>query len=123
MHWIYLVIAAVFESAWVYSVKFMSVSKIRTLRFHNFYRTEYAVHLLPLLGYIIFGVFNVYFFALAVKFIPTTTAFAVWTGTSLIFIKLFDVFYFHERISFMESFFLLMTVAGILGLKFCSESK
>jgi quaternary ammonium compound-resistance protein SugE len=122
MHWIYLLIAALFESAWVYCVKFLSFSKIKTLRFHNFYQPEYFVHLLPLIGYIVFGLANVYFFSLSIKQIPTATAFAVWTGCSLVFIKLFDTFYFHEKFTLPESFFLVLTVAGILGLKYYAKS-
>ncbi len=53
----------------------------------------------PLAGYLLFGLANVYFFSLAIKQIPTATAFAVWTGVSLVLIKLADSVFFHESVS------------------------
>ena len=44
--------------------------------------------LVPFVGYILFGLANIYLFSLAIKQIPTATAFAVWTAITLIFIKI-----------------------------------
>jgi quaternary ammonium compound-resistance protein SugE len=70
-----------------------------------------------LVGYILFGLANIYFFSTAIKQIPTATAFAVWTATTLIFIKIAELIFFQRRISWAEVFFMLLIMIGIMGLK------
>ncbi len=77
----------------------------------------------PLLGYIIFGIGNIYYFSLAMKHIPTATAFAVWTSISIILIKAAEMLFFNQRISYAEIFFISLITVGIIGLKtFASPS-
>jgi quaternary ammonium compound-resistance protein SugE len=117
--WLYVFIAAIFESAWTFSLKFMRFSDVKTLRFTNFYKVAEGLPILvPFLGYIIFGIGNIYFFSMAIKQVPTATAYAVWTAATLILIKFAEVAFFKQRISFAEIFFMLMIMTGILGLKF-----
>jgi len=73
--------------------------------------------LLPFIGYILFGLANIYLFSLAIKQLPTAVAFAVWTAATLIFIKIAELLFFHQRISWTEVFFMLLIMVGILGLK------
>jgi quaternary ammonium compound-resistance protein SugE len=117
--WIYIIIAAVFETAWTFSVKFFKLSDLKLLTLNNFYKVDQSLPLLaPLLGYIIFGVCNVYFFSLAIKQLSTATAYAVWTAVTLVLIKLCEVVLFDKPVSWAEAFFILMIMTGILGLKF-----
>lgn len=117
-YWFYLLLAAICETLWTYSLKALTFSSLKTLRWHNFYKADGGLPvLLPLLGYIGFGVANIYFFSTAIKRIPTPTAFAVWMALSLILIKLSDVFYYKANWSFTEVFFVMMIVIGIVGLK------
>ena len=89
------------------------------MRFNNFYTPEKAVSvLLPFLGYIFFGIGNIYFFSVAMKTIPTATAFAVWTAMTIVLIKLVDVIFFNQILTFSEIFFTLLIMVGIVGLKF-----
>lgn len=119
MAWIYIIIAAVFETAWTFSVKFFKLSDLKLLTLNNFYKVDQSLPLLaPLLGYIIFGVCNVYFFSLAIKQLSTATAYAVWTAVTLVLIKLCEVVLFDKPVSWAEAFFILMIMTGILGLKF-----
>jgi quaternary ammonium compound-resistance protein SugE len=118
MAWLYLIAAATCETAWTFCLKFMKFSDLKTLRFLNFYRWDGGLpFLLPFIGYILFGLANIYFFSMAIKQVPTAMAFAVWTATTLIFIKLAELAVFHQRISFPELFFMLLIMVGILGLK------
>lgn len=118
MAWIYIIIAALFEAAWTYSVKFLKFSDFKLLTLANFYRLEGATLLAPISGYLLFGLANAWFFSLAIKQIPTAMAFAAWTGASIILIKLADTLFFHEQTSWPEIFFMLMIMGGIMGLKF-----
>jgi quaternary ammonium compound-resistance protein SugE len=96
----------------------MKFSDLKTLRFINFYRWQGGLPvLIPFIGYILFGLANIYLFSLAIKQLPTAVAFAVWTATTLIFIKIAELIFFKQNISFVEIFFMLLIMAGILGLK------
>lgn len=118
MAWLYLVLAASCETAWTFCLKFMKFSDLKTLRFVNFYKWHGGLPLLlPFVGYILFGLTNIYFFSVAIKQIPTATAFAVWTATTLIFLKIAELAFFHQRISLPEVFFMLLIMVGIMGLK------
>jgi quaternary ammonium compound-resistance protein SugE len=73
--------------------------------------------LLPFVGYILFGLANIYLFSMAIKQIPTATAFAVWTASTLILIKVVELAFFRQQISLVEVFFMMLIMIGILGLK------
>jgi quaternary ammonium compound-resistance protein SugE len=124
MAWLYLILAATCETAWTFSLKFMKLSDLKTLRFMNFYRWNGGLPLLlPLIGYIVFGLANIYFFSMAIKQVPTAMAFAVWTATTLILIKISELVFFNQRISWAEIFFMMLIMIGILGLKIYAVAK
>lgn len=119
MAWIYIIIAAVFETAWTFSVKYFKLSDLKLLTWHNFYRVNISFPLLaPLLGYILFGVCNVYFFSLAIKELSTATAYAIWTAATLVLIKIAETAFFNKTITWTEAFFISLIMIGIMGLKF-----
>ncbi|HEY2581726.1 MAG TPA: SMR family transporter [Mucilaginibacter sp.] len=96
----------------------MKFSDLKTLRFITFYKWQGGLPvLLPFVGYILFGLANIYLFSLAIKQLPTAVSFAVWTATTLIFIKVAELLFFKQTISFVEIFFMLLIMVGILGLK------
>jgi quaternary ammonium compound-resistance protein SugE len=115
--WIYLIVAAVFETAWTYSVKYLNFGNFKLLNWSNFYKDSGLLIMAPLIGYIVFGIANVYFFSLAIKQLSTATAFAVWTAATLALLKLTEVLWLHQGISWKEIFFMLLIMVGILGLK------
>lgn len=117
MHWLFLLIASLFEAVWIYSVKFFSFDKIKTIRFHNFCETAQLTALLPVAGYILCGLGNVYFFSLSLKNISTATAYAIWTGLTLIMVRSADTLFFNDKISVPEIFFLSLITIGIVGMK------
>ncbi|QIP14650.1 hypothetical protein G8759_19545 [Spirosoma aureum] len=116
--WLFLFIAASFETAWTYSVKYMTFDLLKTLRWNTFYTPNVGLPiLLPFVGYVVFGIANIYFFSQAIKQIPTPTAFAVWTAMALALIKAVDVFIFKTNWSLTELFFLTLIGVGIIGLR------
>ena len=118
MAWIYLFIASLFEIAWTFSLKFMDFKKIKAIRWAVFFNEgENMRALAPLLGYIVFGLGNIYFFSLAMKQIPASTAMAVWLGVALVGVKLIDIMLFKEPFHYSQLFFFLLILVGIIGLK------
>jgi quaternary ammonium compound-resistance protein SugE len=116
--WGYLLLAALFEAAWTYCLKWMRFKDLKQLNLTNIFTVDFGLKILtPFFGYIIFGVLNVFLFSLATRRIPLATAFAVWMGASLLLIKLGEVLFFQQRTSNSEIFFMLMIMLGVIGLK------
>ena len=119
MRWFYLFIASMFEALWTYAVKYFSFSNIKTLRLDNWYKMEGGLPiLLPLVGYILFGVGNIFFFSLSLKSLTNATAYSVWTAMTIVVLKCIEVFYFKEKLSIAEFGFIMLIIIGIVGLKF-----
>lgn len=97
----------------------MKFNDLKTLRLVSFYKWHSGglPVLLPFIGYLAFGLANIYLFSVAIKELPTGTAFAVWTAVTLIFIKIAESLLFHQRIAPTEVFFMFLIMIGILGLK------
>jgi len=114
--------ASICEVFWTYSLKFMVFKDLKLLRFTNFFKVHEGLPILaPFLGYLAFGFLNIVLFSQAIKTIPTATAFGVWTAATLIFLKLADTFYFHQKTSFLEVLFLILIFVGIIGLKLVND--
>lgn len=119
MAWIFLIIAALFEAAWTFSLKFMKFSELKLIKFNSILSLYKGLPvILPFIGYIIFGIGNIYFFSLAIKQLPVAIAYAAWTAVTLILIKLAETLFFGQRLSIVEALFMLMIMTGILGLKY-----
>ncbi len=118
MAWLSLFIAALFEIAWTFSLKYIDMKRIAAIDWRQFFKTTEGMRLLlPLLGYIIFGLANIYFFSVALKTISTATALAVWMGISLIGVKIVEITILKQPYSYQEFLFMLFVLIGIIGLK------
>jgi multidrug transporter EmrE-like cation transporter len=119
MQWLYLIIASVFEIGWIFSLKKLGFAEIRKISFQSLSQqpSESFLTVLPLLGYIGFGLANIYFFSLAMKQIPASTAFAIWMGVTLTGVKLIEVLFFKEVSKPMDYVFLALIALAIIGLK------
>lgn len=118
MAWVYILIAALMEIAWTFSVKYMDLKKIGTMRWSSFFSDrEPILLLLPLLGYIVFGLGNVYFFALSMKEIPMSVALAVWMGVALLGTIVLEVLLLKQPWQLSQLFFMTLILVGIIGLK------
>jgi quaternary ammonium compound-resistance protein SugE len=107
--WFSLVGAALCQTAWTLSLKLLRWSDLTT--------SQWPSAVGPLLGYVGFGVVNTILLAVAMRTLALTTAFAVWTALTLVFIKLVDVIWLQSGWSWAELFFLLLIGIGIIGLK------
>ena len=124
LSWIYLIGAAVCEMAWMYSLKYLRWDALKALRWDTFYRPDVGWPvLLPWVAYVFFGIVNTILLAIAMRTIPTTTAFAVWMALTLVFLKAADVFWLKLSWSWSELLFILLITIGIIGLKFVSPAE
>jgi quaternary ammonium compound-resistance protein SugE len=119
MAWIYLFIASMFEVGWMFSLKSISFDKFKTISLQTFSSDPWNIFLiiLPFVGYVVFGIGNIYCYSIALKTIPASTAFAIWMGVALAGVKLIEIFVFKEPTRPMEYFFLGLIVIAIIGLK------
>jgi quaternary ammonium compound-resistance protein SugE len=116
--WIYLLVASVMEVFWLICLKYLHFKEIVKIDWKEFFSDSYGIKtLLPLIGYIGFGLGNVVFFSIATKSIPLSNAFAVWLGVALVATTLIDVLLFKEQLKLLHYLFLLLILVGVLGLK------
>jgi quaternary ammonium compound-resistance protein SugE len=118
MAWVYLFIASLLEIAWTFSLKYLDFKKIMAIHWSSFFSDrQNFMALVPLLGYIIFGAANVYFFALSMKELPTSVALAAWMGIALIGIILVEISILKQPWHASQLFFVGLIIVGIIGLK------
>lgn len=119
MQWLYLIIAAILEVGWIFSLKKFSFVDLKKVSFQLVIHQplDASLLLLPLLGYILFGLGNIYFFSLAMKHIPASTAFAIWMGLTLAGVKVVEVFILKQETKPLDLVYLAMLVIAIIGLK------
>ena len=116
--WLYLFIASCFEVCWIFSLKMLDMKQITKIKLSTIFNDPKPWEaLLPLLGYIAFGLGNIYFFSQSMKSIAPSTAFAVWMGLALIFTKAVDILVFKEAYNIPQLVFTLVVLIGIIGLK------
>jgi quaternary ammonium compound-resistance protein SugE len=117
--WIYLIVASVFEVGWMFSLKFISFQKLKGISIQSI--TNEPMHdvliILPFIGYVVFGIGNIYCFSIAMKGIPSSTAFAVWMAVALAGVKIIEVAVFKEPTKTSDYFFLALMLVAIIGLK------
>ncbi|GAB3687274.1 quaternary ammonium compound efflux SMR transporter SugE [Spirosoma flavus] len=118
LSWLYLFSAAFCEMVWTYSLKYMRWDALKTLRWSTFYRFDSGLPILfPWVAYIVFGIVNTILLAIAMRSIPTSTAFAVWMALTLVFLKIADVLWLRLNWTWTELFFIMLIAIGIIGLK------
>ena len=104
MHWLFLVIAGLFETCWAVSLKYS----------HGFTR------LIPSIITVAGMIASFYFLSLSLKNLPLGTAYAVWTGIGTVGTFILGIVLFHESISVPQIFCVGLVIAGIIGLKLLS---
>ena len=101
MNWLYLTIAGFFEIFWAVGLKFS----------HGFTK------ILPSIFTVIGMLASFYFLSLALKKLPLSIAYAIWTGIGTVGTFLFGVIYFGESISLAKIICVGMIIFGIIGLR------
>jgi quaternary ammonium compound-resistance protein SugE len=96
----------------------MNVKKLKTLHWRGFFSdlANWLV-LAPFAGYVVFGLGNIYFFSMAMKEIPASTALAVWMGTALIGVKFVEIVLLRMPYAWPQFIYMGLILIGIVGLK------
>jgi len=106
------------EVCWTYSLKALNMQRIREVDWlHTLAQPAALLPLLPLLAYVAFGLANVTFLSLAMRTIPTASAYAAWMALAVVGIKLVDVLYLKQPFSWLAVFYTGLIIAGVLGLR------
>lgn len=101
MSWIYLLIAGFFEIAWAVGIKYCDGFKL------NF--------ALLLVVFSMAG--SIIFLSIAIKNIPMSVAYAVWTGIGIVGVSIYGILILKESTSWLNLFFIMIILIGIIGLK------
>ena len=106
MHWLYLLIASVFEVGWPLGFKLSSLHPEHNVRYILF-----SIVCMTLSGVFLY---------IAQKNIPVSTAYIIWTGIGSIGTFLIGVFFFGDSASVLRMMSALLVLAGIVGLELTS---
>lgn len=101
MAWIFLFIAGAFEIAWAVGLK----------------QSNSFTRLYPSIFTLVSMIISFYFLSLAVKSLPLGTAYAIWTGIGAVGVVIVGMIFFNEPREITRILFLILIVAGIIGLK------
>jgi quaternary ammonium compound-resistance protein SugE len=104
VHWVYLLVAGLFEIGWILSLKF----------------TEGFTRWVPMISYAFTGFGAAFFLSLALKYMPMGITYAIWVGIGIIGSYLFSIFLLGEPFKPTRVLFILMIIGGIIGLKVSS---
>ncbi|QPC48174.1 DMT family transporter [Mangrovibacillus cuniculi] len=107
MAWFYLILGGIVEVVWATGLKLSE----------GF--TRPGMTAVTLVAIIV----SFYFFAKALKLLSIGTAYAVFTGIGAAGSAVVGILYFQESFSFFKLFFLLVLIAGIIGLKLVDGDK
>jgi quaternary ammonium compound-resistance protein SugE len=117
MAWVYLLIASIFEVGWTFSLKFLDLRKTVHIQWRHVWGDRQNLVLLgSLTGYVLFGLGNIFFFSLAMKQIPASTALAAWMGAALVGVTLVDISVLKEPYQLSQFFFMGLILVGVWGL-------
>ena len=104
MAWLILFIAGLFEVAWAIGLKY----------------SEGFTKLWPSLFTIVSIIISMGLLAFSLKSLPVGTAYAVWTGIGAVGTAILGIILFGESKELIRIFFILLIVAGIVGLRIFS---
>lgn len=106
MAWVALVISAVLEAVWATALG-------RSAGLH---------HIGPTAVFVIAFAASLYGLGVAVRQIPVSTAYAVWTGLGAAFTVGYATVFGNEQLSPLKGLFLTGVVAAVVGLKLATPA-
>lgn len=104
MTWLYLVLAGVLEVVWASTMKLS----------HGFTRLSYS------LVTILAMVASFYLLSRALKDLPMSLAYPIWTGIGAVGTVIVGVVFLKDQLSPTTYFFVFLLLVGIIGIKLTS---
>ncbi|KAF0423212.1 DMT family transporter [Pediococcus pentosaceus] len=101
MTWFYLVLAGIFEVVWAITMKLSEGFSVLT------YGIATAVGM----------IMSFVFLSLAIKQMPLSLAYPIWTGIGAVGSIIVGVILFHDQIPNITWVFIIMLIVGIIGIK------
>ena len=105
MEWIMLLIAGALEVCWAVTMKYSE----------GF--TKVVPSVITAVGYVLSAVF----LSFALKKLPLSTAYAMWTGFGIIGTSVLGVLLFQEKLTLPQVVCIVMIAVGIVGLRLLSK--
>jgi len=99
--WIYLIVAGICEICWAIGLEHSGGFRL------NYYFVFVVVSMC----------LSLVFLSLAIKTIPLSIAYAVWTGIGVLGVVIYGIFVQKEPISLQKIIFIGLILTGIIGLK------
>lgn len=106
MHWIYILIAGIFEIGWVFSLK----------------STQGFTRFLPMISYAFCGLGAAFFLSQAMKSLPMGTSYAVWVGIATVGSNILGMVVLGEPYTIPRLTFISLITIGVIGLKLSSAA-
>ena len=104
MHWIYLIIAGLFEVVWATTMKLS----------HGFTKISFTI-------YTIIGLaLSMFFLSIAIKKMPMSLAYPIWTGIGAVGSIIAGVIIFGDKMSPLTWVFVALLLISIIGIKITS---
>lgn len=101
LYWLILFVAGLFEIFWAVGLKM----------------SEGFSKFLPSVITVAGIIASFFFLSIALKKLPLSVAYAIWTGIGTAGTVLFGIFYFHEPTSMAHLICVAMIICGIIGLR------
>lgn len=103
--WVILFVAGLFETGWAIGLKYSE----------GFSKLWPSV----LTGFSM--IVSVWLLSISLKVLPVGSAYAVWTGIGAVFTAILGILLFDESRDVLKILFILMIVAGLIGLRIISK--
>ncbi len=103
--WIILFVAGLFETAWAIGLKY----------------SNGFTKLWPSVFTVIAMAISIWLLSISLKTLPVGSAYAVWTGIGAVGTAILGIILFHESKDILKILFILMIVAGLVGLRLVSR--
>jgi quaternary ammonium compound-resistance protein SugE len=114
---IYLLVASVFQLAWLYNMKRIKKGIWASLKKGPVFSLKTLQTLLPIFLYLVFGISNVVFLTWSMQTIPSAIAYAIWTGIVIGAAAIIDQLISKKPLQPAKVIFIGMILLGIIGLR------
>lgn len=104
LYWLSLFVTGIFEIVWAVGLKL----------------TDGFSKILPSVVTVAGIVASFFFLSIALKKLPLSIAYAIWTGIGMVGTVLFGIFYFHEPTDLAHIICVGLILCGIIGLRILS---